>query len=153
MIRTSVVVGASTEDAVREGYRLNLPLRTVTGAHGVPSLVWTSEGSGVIEAVKMAEDGSGDVVVRLYESLGRRGRTGVGLGFPAEMVRGVDGTERPPAATPADAPHGQVPDRTVSTPGCDGPRPAEVRWVEGTEGVEVELRPFQIATVRITPAR
>lgn len=153
VIRTSLVVGASTEDAVCEGYRMNLPLRTVTGAHGVPALVWTSGGSGVIEAVKMAEDGSGDVVVRLYESLGRRGRTGVELGFPAEVVRAVDGCERPPATTPADAPHGQVPDRTVSTPGCDGPRPAEVRWVEGTEGVEVELRPFQIATVRITPAR
>ncbi|MGO3796713.1 MAG: alpha-mannosidase, partial [Pauljensenia sp.] len=148
VLRTSLAVGASTGDAVREGYRLNLPLRTATGSREVPALVSTTGGSGVIEAVKMAEDGSGDVVVRLYESLGQRGRTTVELGFPADTVLGVDGTERPPAAPSADVPDGRVPDRTASTPGCDGPRPAHVEWVEGTQDVEVELGPFQIATVR-----
>lgn len=139
VLRSSVVVGAATEDAVREGYRLNIPLRTVTGGDGVPALVSTREGSGVIEAVKLADDGSGDVVVRLYESLGRRGRTRVALGLRAGSVEGVDGRERPFGDAGSDP------------VGCDGPRPGAVHWVEGTQDVEVELGPFQIATLRIRP--
>jgi len=141
VLRTGVVVGASTEDAVREGYHLNLPLRAVTGSREVPSLVSTSGGSGVIEAVKLADDGSGDVVVRLYEALGRRGRTRVELGFRADAVEGVDGRERPV---------GEVGPEPV---GCDGPRSATVHWAEGAQGAEVELGPFQIATLRIRPER
>ncbi|MEY2754082.1 MAG: hypothetical protein RJB65_440 [Actinomycetota bacterium] len=64
---------------VREGERLNLPLRAVgrvaSGAD-LPTaplrLDAALEGSVQISAVKRADDGSGELVVRLYEALGAR---------------------------------------------------------------------------------
>ena len=67
-------VGATSRDAVAEGYRLNLPLRRVRGARPIAPLLAVSDPAVVVEAVKLAEDGSGDVVVRLYEALGSRAR-------------------------------------------------------------------------------
>jgi alpha-mannosidase len=51
-----------------EGYRLNAPVLTVPGTAGEASLFSVSRPNVVIEAVKPAEDGSSDVIVRLYES-------------------------------------------------------------------------------------
>ena len=65
------------------------------GAHGVEPLFTVSNPALVIEAVKLAEDGSGDVVVRLYESLGERS---VGVVRPISRhsrVQAVDLLERP----------------------------------------------------------
>ncbi|MBE3123561.1 MAG: alpha-mannosidase, partial [Planctomycetes bacterium] len=53
---------------VREGYDLNVPVLTVGGAAKTVSLLSVDAPNIVVEAVKPAEDGSGDVVVRLYES-------------------------------------------------------------------------------------
>lgn len=71
---TSVVFGAGIPDAVAEGYRLNLPLRTVKGVARtvLDPLIRVDNPALVVEAVKLAEDGSGDVVVRLYEAHGTR---------------------------------------------------------------------------------
>lgn len=67
-LRYALVLGADVQDAVREGYHFNLPERAVPGRSAVDPLVRV-EGEGVvIEAVKLADDRSGDVVVRLYES-------------------------------------------------------------------------------------
>ena len=67
---------------VREAYELNCPVTTAAGAAGEQSLFAVetrrqgdkeTRGQGadapnvVIETVKLAEDGSGDVVVRMYE--------------------------------------------------------------------------------------
>ena len=73
--------GASIADAVEEGYRTNLAPRLVKGAHGAEPLVAVSNPALVVEAVKLAEDGSGDVVVRLYESLGERSAGRVSANF------------------------------------------------------------------------
>ncbi len=54
-------------EAIETGYRRNLSLSEVVG-HPVEPFV-TAEGA-LIEALKLAEDRSGDVIVRLYESLG-----------------------------------------------------------------------------------
>ena len=54
-------VGATIGDAVAEGYRLNLPLRRVRGGDDVAPLVVVDDPAVVVEAVKLAEDGSGDV--------------------------------------------------------------------------------------------
>ncbi len=54
---------------VREGYRLNNPMRVLDGRR-LDSVVSTSEEGVVVETLKAAEDGRG-VVLRLYESLGR----------------------------------------------------------------------------------
>jgi alpha-mannosidase len=53
---------------VREGYELNVPVTTAAGAGGQGSLFAVDAPNVIIETVKPAEDGSGDVVVRLYEA-------------------------------------------------------------------------------------
>ena len=87
--------GADIADAVREGYAVNLPLRTVRGGGTVAPLVAVDHAGVVVEAVKLAEDRSGDVVVRLYEALGGRAQTGVRVSVPVTRVVETDLLERP----------------------------------------------------------
>ena len=82
-LHVTVRPGATIADAVEEGYRTNLPPRVVKGAHGVAPLVTVSNPAVVVEAVKLAEDRSGDVIVRLYESLGERSAGVVTANFDA----------------------------------------------------------------------
>ncbi|MET4135226.1 glycoside hydrolase family 38 C-terminal domain-containing protein [Pseudarthrobacter sp. PvP090] len=120
-LNVSIRPGANIADAVEEGYRTNLAPRVVKGAHGVEPLVAVSNPALVIEAVKLAEDGSGDVIVRVYESLGERSRGVVTAGFAVSGVHAVDLLERP-----AEAP---------------GVTPAG-------DAAELVLRPFQLVTLR-----
>jgi len=53
---------------VREAYKLNCPVMPVSGAAGERSLFSIDARNVVIETVKPAEDGSKDIIVRLYES-------------------------------------------------------------------------------------
>ncbi|MCI2237170.1 glycosyl hydrolase-related protein [Paenibacillus sp. TRM 82003] len=123
VLRTSLLVGAGIPDAVREGYRLNLPLREVRGEGPVDPL-FAVEGAGVVvEAVKLAEDRSGDVVVRLYEAHGGRARATVRPSFAAAAVTETDLLER------------------------DAEQPRALREARPDAAV-LELRPFQIATLR-----
>jgi len=125
----AVTFGAGVADAIRSGYGLNLPLRTVAGGAGgadaggtgeVAPLVTVSSPAVVVEAVKLAQDRSGDVVVRLYESHGARAAVRVGLGFAHTGVVLTDLLERPLGEA-----------------------------AEGEDGVELELRPFQVVTLRV----
>jgi alpha-mannosidase len=121
-LTVSVRPGASIADAVEEGYRTNLAPRVVRGARGVEPLFTVSNPGLVIEAVKLAEDGSGDIVVRLYESLGERTSGTMVANFGCVGVRTVDVLERP-----ADAPGvGAGPGGTAM----------------------LSLRPFQLVTLR-----
>ena len=107
MLRTSVRVGADVLDAAAEGYRLNLPLRTVRGGSAIAPLVTVAHPAVVVEAVKLAEDGSGDVVVRLYEAHGGRATAQVTTDFPHVSVVESDLLETPlgePVALAADVP-------------------------------------------------
>lgn len=123
-LKVALRPGATIDDAVQEGYAFNLPRRTVTGEHGVAPLVDVTGKGVVVEAVKLAEDRSGDVVVRLYESLGARTRATVTAGFDAKDVIATDLLER------------EVDD-------------VELGEVDGDAvGAEIELRPFQIVTLR-----
>lgn len=119
-LRCSVVPGADIPDAVREGYRMNLPVREITGSGPVAPLV-TVDGDGVVvEAVKLADDGSGDVVVRLYEAHGGRADARLGTGFPCSGAVEADLLERPLDAQDVLS-----------------------------DGLRVRLRPFQISTLRL----
>jgi alpha-mannosidase len=122
-LRYALVPGAEIVDAVREGYRLNLPARSARGAGGVEPLVQVDTDAVVVESVKLADDQSGDVVVRLYEALGGRTAGTVRAGFPVAHVHSVDLLERPLAD------------------------------VDVTDGaVPLTLRPFQILTLRFARA-
>jgi len=106
----AIVPGASIADAIAEGYALNLPLRVSTGgsAEAVRSLVEV-EGA-TVEAVKLADDRSGDVILRVYESLGGRARARLRASFPLAGVEVVDLLERPLAEPqPALDPDGSLP--------------------------------------------
>jgi alpha-mannosidase len=90
-LRSSIVVGG-VDAAIEAGYRLNLPARPAAAA--VEPLVVSWSPAVVVETVKLAEDGSGDVVVRLYEAYGSRARTTLAVGFPYERVERTDLLER-----------------------------------------------------------
>jgi alpha-mannosidase len=130
----SLVVGADVADAVREGYRANLPVRRRAGRGAVAPLVAVSGraaasvGAAVVEAVKLADDRSGDVVVRLYESLGSRARCRVDAGLAVERAWVTDLLEREDAEVAALAP-----------------------LVVDGDAVELTLHPFQVVTLRLRP--
>jgi alpha-mannosidase len=86
---------------VAEGYRVNLPPRLLPGSAVAPILTVDSPAI-VVEAVKLAEDGSGDVVVRLYEARGGRAAGRLTPGFPAGGAVRTDLLERPLEQQPAD---------------------------------------------------
>ena len=94
-LRYAIVPGAEILDAVREGYAINLPLRTVPGASVVAPLITLDSDDVVVEAIKLAEDRSGDVVVRLYAASGGRANATVRADFPVRSVQSVDLLERP----------------------------------------------------------
>jgi alpha-mannosidase len=66
--------GPGLADVVREAERFNTPVRAVTGqATGTPAPVVSLTDTGIeIDAVKPADDGGDDLVVRLHEACGDR---------------------------------------------------------------------------------
>lgn len=125
-LEVGIVVGADVVDAVAEGYRTNLPARVVTEAaeESVAPLVAIDAPGVVVEAVKLAQDGSGDVVVRLYEALGERTQARLEAGFDVARVSETDLLERDVDAAAVVVAQGGV--------------------------VDLELRPFQLVTVRLS---
>lgn len=122
-LRVSAVCGADIEAAISAGQRLNQPVREVLGGNPVPPIVTVAAPGVVVEAVKLAEDGSGDVVVRLYESLGSRASGSLTAGFGYAGVARTDLLERQLGPDPVEP---------------AGPR----------RGVALDLRPFEILTLR-----
>ncbi|MGW6239967.1 alpha-mannosidase [Streptomyces sp. NPDC055094] len=120
--RYALLPGGTVEETVREGLALNLPLR-VAPAPEQPPLVNADHPAVTVEAVKLAEDRSGDVIVRLYESAGGRAEATLRVGFPVIGARVTDLLERPLHDAETDE-----------------------------EGLRLRLRPFQILTLRLTPA-
>ncbi|KUL52847.1 alpha-mannosidase [Streptomyces sp. NRRL S-1521] len=122
--RHALVPGAAIGDAVREGYRVNLPERCLTGGSEVAPLVTVDNDAVVVTAVKLADDGSGDVVVRFHEAHGGRARATLTTGFTAASVSVTDLLERPLAGTAAPELSGGA--------------------------VAVRLRPFELVTLRFS---
>ncbi|MFD7696618.1 alpha-mannosidase [Streptomyces sp. NPDC059805] len=119
--RHALVPGARIGDAVREGWRINLPERRLAGAREVAPLVTVDRDAVVVTAVKLADDGSGDVVVRLHEAHGGRVRATLTAGFEVADVTATDLLERPLPETPEHT---------------------------GRE-VALRLRPFELVTLRL----
>lgn len=132
VLRYAVAPGAGIADAVRFGYAMGDQPRQARGIP-TPPLLQSGHPAVVVDTVKLAEDLSGDVIVRLYESLGTRVRTAPDFGFALSAVWDVDLLERPldterAASQPA-----------ASQPDASGPR-------------ELSFGPFEIKTIRIRRA-
>ena len=80
---------------VREGYALNVPLTQAAGRCPAHSLMQVDAPNVIIDTVKLAEDGSGDVIVRLYESKHAQTAATLTLGFPAAQAFVCDMLENP----------------------------------------------------------
>jgi alpha-mannosidase len=93
VFRYSLVVGATIGDAVEAGYAAADAERSVHG-DAAPALVASSHDAVVVDTVKLAEDRSGDVIVRLYESRGGHSSSQVSVGFTHAAVSEVDLLER-----------------------------------------------------------
>ncbi|WP_168200354.1 alpha-mannosidase [Protaetiibacter larvae] len=85
---------------IRDGYRLNNPLRLAEGV-AFDSLVAVDDEAVVIETLKHAESGSG-VVVRLYEALGRDTTTALRTRVPHTAAHETDLLERRTASADLD---------------------------------------------------
>ena len=92
---------------VREGYELNTPPTVVAGAGGSRSLLSVDADNIIIETVKPAEDGSGDVIVRLYESMRSATRCTLATTLPAASAVETDMLENNP--TPLNLADGRIP--------------------------------------------
>jgi alpha-mannosidase len=123
--------GPGLADVVAEAERLELPLRVVAPAGGtaagpeeLPRPVVTVSGRGVeVDAVKLADDGSGDLVVRLHEATGNRIATTVAASGRIAAAAACDLLERPQ------------------------------RHFEVSDGIcALTVRPFQLVTLRLTLA-
>ncbi|WP_214365093.1 alpha-mannosidase [Pseudonocardia sp. H11422] len=125
--RYTLVPGADIADAVEAGYAANLPLRGVAGSGEVEPIVRVDNPGIVVESVKLAEDRSGDVVLRIYEAYGGRAAGRVECTVPIVRVMQTDLLEREVPVTGLVA--------------------------SDRRGFEVALRPFQILTVRLSPGR
>ncbi|MFI5772753.1 alpha-mannosidase [Streptomyces sp. NPDC051658] len=123
-LRYALLPGATIGDAVREGWCFSLPERRVPGSGEVAPLVSVDDDAVVVTAVKLADDGSGDVVVRLHEAHGGRASARLTAGFALAGASVTDLLERPLA------------DETAEVDG---------------DAVRLALRPFQIVTLRLTP--
>ena len=108
-------------DLVREGYDLNIPVVTASGAAGEGSLFTVDATNVIVETVKPAEDGSSDVVVRLYEAKRTATRCTLNTTLPAKAAAQTDMLEN------------------------------VERSLELTEGaVALEFRPFEVKTIRLS---
>ncbi|MET8471768.1 glycoside hydrolase family 38 C-terminal domain-containing protein [Streptomyces sp. NPDC006422] len=114
---------AGIPGAVADGYTLHLPLRAAPSGAATRPLIEVSDPAVVVESVKLAEDRSGDLVVRLYEAHGNRSRASVRTGFSWSEAVTTDLLER-----------------TVES--------EAVRGTTTDTEVLLELRPFELVTLR-----
>lgn len=121
---TRLVVDAGLDTAVRHAYTLASPNHEVRGANLEIAPVASAAGTGVVlETVKLAEDGSGDVILRVYESLGQP--TSGEVRIDADRVWAVNLLEDPM-------------DKSLQLVG---------------NAVQFDLRAFEILTLRASGAR
>ncbi len=124
--------GAGLADVRAAAARLNSPLRVVNGtgdrtvdAAAAPVVVVSGPDGGAargveVDAVKLADDGTGDLIVRLHEACGNRIRVSVA-----------------------------TPQRIVAAWRCDLLEEPETGEEVGDGIVAITLRPFQIVTLRL----
>ena len=108
----------------KEAYDLNVPVEVYTGAAAEGSLLTVADENIILEAMKPAEDGSGDIVLRFYESARTRTETELYLALPCSEIAECNMLE------------------------ADG---KPLGFEKSGDGLRVKLsfRPFEIKTLRI----
>lgn len=106
-------------DVVREAYALNCPVLTADGDAGQKSLFTLDADNVILETVKPAEDGSDDIVVRLYESKRTAAACRLETALPFTAAEQTDMLEAAGKRLPFE-----------------------------NGGITLEFRPFEIKTVR-----
>ena len=121
----------AASDVIAEAARLNQPVVAARGRAldavepaGLTA-VTSSSPAVVVTALKLAEDGSGDIIVRAYESRGGRATSVISTAFDTTSVTVCNFLELP------------LDDE------------ANAAWLDGDD-IVVELRPFQIITLRLS---
>jgi len=120
-MRFKIRPSSTIQDAVNLGYDLNFPAREVTGSNSVVPLVTCSSDQVIIESVKLAEDDSGDLIIRLYESTGGRAECRLGLAVNAKEMYLTNFLEQR----------------------------IDTQSVVDQSGIDLQFRPFQVSTVRV----
>jgi alpha-mannosidase len=119
--------GRGLESVLEEAEALNRPPRVIAGGSASkpagPPFVTVLDGTVEVVALKGADDGSGDIVVRLHEPLGDRGRVRLGFAGRVQRVARCSLLEDPGDELVVDA-----------------------------TAVELELRPFELVTPRVSLA-
>ncbi|MCX6983552.1 MAG: glycosyl hydrolase-related protein, partial [Lentisphaerae bacterium] len=105
---------------IQQAYELNVPVTSIMGSSETASLLSLDVGNVIAETVKPAEDGSGDLIVRLYESAHNATRCSLTVGIPFKKAFETDMLER------------------------DG---GEIKVRNGS--IRLEFRPFEIKTLRL----
>ncbi len=113
----------ATSPVVRAAYELNCPVTPVSGAAGEHSLFSVDAPNVIVETVKPAEDGSPDVIVRLYEAKRTATRCTLSTSLPIVTAAETDMLER-----------------TQAELSCDAGK------------IDLSFRAFEIKTLRLHPA-
>ena len=95
--------GPGLQDVLAEAEALNTPLVVVPGhGRGAPPapLLRVADPRVQVSAVKLADDGSGDLVVRLWEATGSHVDTAMEVDGPRRVLRRCDLLEEPEADSP-----------------------------------------------------
>lgn len=111
-------------NVVREAWDLNVPASLQPGAAPAVSLFSVDAPNVIIEAVKPAEDGSGDCIVRLYESMRAATTCSLLTALPVGKATLTNMLEE---------------------------HQGNVAWRKGV--IELSFKPFEIVTLRLTPRR
>jgi alpha-mannosidase len=109
-------------DLIKEGYDLNIPPMIAQGGADKASLFELDQPNIVIETVKPAEDGSGDIVIRIYEATRNATRCTLTTTLPIKSAVATDMLEQ-------------------------GKEPLD--FADGV--LHLDFRPFEIKTIRFRP--
>lgn len=116
----------SESGVIQEGMQLNNPISCERGGRGEREFFCISCDHAILETVKMAEDGEGDLILRLYEAAGKHGSCRLELGFAAQKAWKTTMEERLEEGTEIS-----------------------LEKEEGKTVLELSFSPFEIKTIRL----
>ncbi|TPF78398.1 alpha-mannosidase [Bifidobacterium sp. UTCIF-3] len=128
----SVVADAGMETVLAEANRINAPVLDELPAFAPLVRLADRQGAIVLDWIKPADDGSGDVIVRLYEAAGGNATASLQVADELSGAEVMEVSVMEDADLPSDLPRAFA---------SDDPCPVD--------GAKLALQPFQLATLRI----